>query len=180
MGRSFMIEYLNEDEVYRVGICIEQAGLDFYTKMAEKADDPQTKRVFRRLARDEKEHLAFFESLDLKTSGGSGARVSGQDAELSKYVCSIVDGGIFKNIGEMQKAARRKFNPESALELALQVEKDAVLYYSEAHRANPKRTAKKALERLIDEEKGHVVEISRRLESLRKRKARATKKAKKK
>jgi rubrerythrin len=179
-GGDFMIEYLNEDEVYRVGICIEQAGLDFYTEMAEKADDPQTKRVFRRLARDEKEHLAFFESLDLRTAGGMGARPAGQDAELSKYVCSIVDGGIFKNIGRMEKVARRKFNSESALELALEVEKDAVLYYSEAYRANPKKSAKKALERLIDEEKSHVVEISRRLEALRKQKARGAKKTKKK
>lgn len=175
-----MIEYLNEDEVYRVGICIEQAGLDFYTKMAEKAGDPQTKRVFRKLARDEKEHLAFFESLDLKTAGSMGARPAGQDAELSKYVCSIVDGGIFKSIGRMEKVARRKFNSESALELALQVEKDAVLYYSEAFRANPKQSAKKALERLINEEKSHVVVISRRLEALRKRNARGAKKTKKK
>ncbi len=67
-----MIQYLNEDEVYRVGMCIEQAGLDFYTKMAEKADDPATKRIFKRLAKDEKGHLEFFESLELETKGGMG------------------------------------------------------------------------------------------------------------
>jgi rubrerythrin len=165
-----MIEYLNEDEVYRVGMCIEEAGLDFYTKMAEKAQDPATKRVFKRLARDEEKHLAFFESLELKTAGGMGTRPPEQDVEVSKYVCSLVDGGIFKNIAAMQRAARGKFNPEKALELALQVEKDAVLYYTEAHAANKKSRSREALSQLIDEEKHHVVELTKRLDNLRKRK----------
>ncbi len=173
-----MIQYLNEDEVYRVGICIEEAGLEFYTKMAEKADDQATKRVFRRLARDEEQHLAFFESLDLKTAGGMGSRPAAHDAELSKYVCSLVDGGIFASISQMQKVARAKFNSERALELALQVEKDAVLYYTEAYQANKRKRPREALKRLIDEEKGHVVEISKRLANLRKARAAAAKKIK--
>ena len=45
----------------------------FRYTLAEKADDPQTKRVFQRLAKDEKAHLAFFESMELKTAGGMGA-----------------------------------------------------------------------------------------------------------
>ena len=164
-----MIEYLNEDEVYRVGMCIEEAGLEFYTKMAEKADDQGTKRVFKRLANDEKEHLAFFESLELKTARGMGSGPAEYDADTSRYVCSLVDGGIFANLGKMEDLARRKFNPEKALELALQVEKDAVLYYMEAHAASKKRSTREALSRLIDEEKGHVVQISKRLENLRKK-----------
>jgi len=164
-----MIEYLNEDEVYRVGMCIEEAGLEFYTKMAEKATDPATKRVFKRLAKDEKEHLSFFESLELKTAKGMGSGPVEHDADTSKYVCSLVDGGIFSNLSKMETLARRKFNPEKALELALQVEKDAVLYYMEAHAASRKRSTKAALTRLIDEEKSHVVQISKRLETLRKR-----------
>jgi len=175
-----MIEYLNEDEVYRVGMCIEEAGLEFYTRMAEKAEDPATRRVFKRLARDEKEHLALFESLENKTAGGFGARPADKDQELSAYVCSIVDGGIFKGIRDMAKAGRRKMTPESALKLALSVEKDAVLYYSEALRVARKKLAKKALERLVEEEKGHVVELTKRLERLRKRAEAAKKKARKK
>ena len=167
-----MIEYLNEDEVPRVGICIERAGLEFYTKMAEKADDPATKRVFKRLASDEKDHLALFESLDLKTAGGIGARPVQDDQELSSYVCSIVDGGIFKGISDMEKTAKKKFNPEAALELALGVEKDAVLYYSEALDAARRRGAKAALKRLVEEEKSHVVQITKRLDALRKKQAR--------
>jgi rubrerythrin len=171
-----MIQYLNEDEVYRVGMCIEEAGLDFYTKMAEKADDQATKRVFRRLAKDEKQHLAFFESLELKTAKGMGSAPVEHDADTSKYVCSLVDGGIFSNLGRMEDLARRKFNPEKALELALQVEKDAVLYYTEALAATRKRSTKQALTRLIDEEKSHVVQISTRLENLRKKKTHEAKK----
>jgi rubrerythrin len=165
-----MIQYLNEDEVYRVGMCIEEAGLDFYTKMAEKTDDPATKRIFKRLAKDEKAHLAFFESLELGTKGGMGKQPVESDADVSAYVCSLVDGGIFRSIGRMEKLLKRKFDPESALELALEVEKDAVLYYSEAHRASKKQKAKKALGRLIEEEKGHVTQISTRLEKIRKAK----------
>lgn len=167
-----MIQYLNEDEVYRVGLCIEQAGLEFYTKMAEKAEDPKTKRVFQRLARDEKAHYAYFESMQMKTAGGMGAAPVEQDEDVSRYVCSIVDGGIFRNLREMERLGRAKFNPESALELALQVEKDAVLYYTEAYQANKKRSAREALARLIEEEKSHVVQISKRLEALRKQSGR--------
>ena len=171
-----MIEYLNEDEVYRVGMCIEEAGLAFYTKMAEKADDQGTRRVFRRLAKDEEQHLAFFESMELKTARGMGSGPAEHDADTSKYVCSLVDGGIFSSLGKMETLARRKFNPEKALELALQVEKDAVLYYMEALSSAKKRSTKQALTRLIDEEKSHVVQITNRLENLRKKKAREARK----
>ena len=164
-----MIEYLSEDEVYRVGMCIERAGLDFYTKMAEKSDDPATKRVFRQLARDEKEHLAYFESMELGTAGGLGARPGELDEDLSRYVCSIVDGGIFRGISAMEGAGRRKFSAEKALELALGVEKDAVLYYSEALAVAKKKGTKAALARLVAEEKAHVVQITKRLENLRKK-----------
>jgi len=164
-----MIEYLNEDEVFRVGMCIEQAGLEFYTKMAEKAEDQATKRVFKKLAKDEKEHLKFFESMELRTAGGMGARPAEMDSDVSAYVCSIVDGGIFQGIEEMAKYQRRKFNPETALELALQVEKDAVLYYTEAMHSAKKKAAKQALKELVEEEKRHVVEISARLNRLRKK-----------
>jgi rubrerythrin len=166
-----MIEYLNEDEIYRVGMCIEEAGLDFYTKMAEKATDTATKRVFKRLARDEQKHLEFFESLELKTAGGMGTRPTEIDADVSRYVCSIVDGGIFRSLAKMESTARRKYDAEKALELALEVEKDAVLYYTEAFMATGKKKTKAALQRLVDEEKGHVVEITKRLTNLRKRAA---------
>jgi rubrerythrin len=166
-----MIEYLSESEVFRVGMCMEEAGLDFYLKMAEKATDTATKRVFKRLARDEKEHLAYFESMEIETAGGLGARPQQQDEDTMKFVCSIVDDGIFKNIAEMEKVGSRKYNPEKALELALQVEKDAVLYYTEAHAATRKKRTKEALQRLVDEEKGHVVEITKRLANLRKKAA---------
>jgi rubrerythrin len=166
-----MIQYLNEDEVYRVGMCIEEAGLDFYTKMAKKAEDQATKRVFNRLARDEKQHLAFFESLEIKTAGGLGARPAEVDKDVSQYVCSLVDGGIFSGLAEMDKMAARTFNPRKALELALQVEKDAVLYYTEAYASARKRATKEALKRLIDEEKSHVVQITKRLDALSKKKA---------
>ena len=157
-----------EYECQRVGYipACGEAGFDFYTKMAEKADDPATKRIFRRLARDEKQHLAFFETLELKTTGGMGKQTAEQDADASAYVSSLVNGGIFRGIAEMAKLTRRKYNPQAALELALAVEKDAVLYYTEAYRVNRKSGAKKALQRLIDEEKGHVVQITKRLNKI--------------
>jgi rubrerythrin len=163
-----MIQYLNENEVYRVGMCIEEAGLDFYTKMAQKADDQATKRVFSRLAKDEKQHLAFFESLEIDTAKGLGSRPAEVDRDVSQYVCSLVDGGIFSGLAKMDRLAVGKFNPKKALELALQVEKDAVLYYTEAHEASRKRATKEALKRLINEEKSHVVQITKRLEAVRK------------
>ncbi len=165
-----MIGYLSEDEIYRVGMCMEQAGLDFYVRMAERSKDPATRRVFKRLARDEERHLAFFESLELATSHGMGSRAPEEDEDVSRYVCSIVDGGIFRNIEKMERLRRRAgtLSPEGALELALQVEKDAVLYYTEARAASRRRSTKQALARVIDEEKRHVVEITKRLENLRK------------
>jgi len=164
-----MIEYLNENEIYRVGMSMEQAGLDFYMKMADKADDPATRRVFKQLARDEKEHLAFFESLETGTSRSMGSGPAERDADVSRYVSSLVKGGIFANIERMGKLARGRFNAEKALELALQMEKDAVLYYMEAHGATRKRSTKQALARLADEEKRHVVQITNRLARMRKK-----------
>ena len=73
------------------------------------------------------------------------------------------ESGVHGEIAEAVDTARQA---ERSL---VQVEKDAVLYYTEAFMANKKKRAREALSRLIDEEKGHVVEIQKRLDNLRKK-----------
>lgn len=58
-------EILPEEQVdvYKKAIAIEEKSIKFYTEQAEKAEDPEIKAAFERLAEEEKKHERIMENI---------------------------------------------------------------------------------------------------------------------
>jgi len=60
--RQIRTELLFARDALRIAMATERSGLEFYTKAAGMTNNPRGRRVFRRLAEEEREHLARLEA----------------------------------------------------------------------------------------------------------------------
>ena len=61
-GGTVPTELLFARDALRIAIATERSGLEFYTKAARVTNDDRGRRVFERLAKEEKEHLTILEA----------------------------------------------------------------------------------------------------------------------
>ena len=50
-------------DIYKKAIALEEKSIEFYTEQAEKADDPEIKAAFERLAEEEKKHERIMDNI---------------------------------------------------------------------------------------------------------------------
>lgn len=152
-----MLFCFNAGEVFQVAIAIEENGLSFYEKMRQAVGDEEVKELFSALAREEIEHKRWFEGLlsDLPEELKSPT-VSDLNDELGLYIRNLADQHIF-GTGERfksQSAAVRTI--EDALKLALQFEKDSVIFYLGMQEATCEGKARDVVSSLVKAEQQHV------------------------
>ena len=150
---------LNEMEAIKIAVSIEEGGLAFYRAAAQSARDPETAKVFDSLARAEAAHKEIF--LEMQDEIASAGRSLGfTDApEVDAYIRQLVKTNVF---GSPEEAAQKGRNTSlaEALDLGIQAERDSILFYSALVDATADKTTHKALERLIAEERRHLVILS--------------------
>lgn len=162
------LDQINELEALRIAVEIEENGYEFYTKAIERVSDMEAKGLFQRLAREEKAHAARFQAIYDKylADNPTGSDEYIYDPEVSSYLKAISMSAVFPPAGEIDDVIEQITDLYDVLDLALQVEKDSILYYSElaVHAKNP--AAKSAFSALISEERKHVIDIQRLLDLL--------------
>ncbi|HOL49973.1 MAG TPA: ferritin family protein, partial [bacterium] len=92
-----VLKYLNEDELFKVAMNIEKQGIDFYQNAFTKAIDLKTKEIFEFLSNEEKRHYETFRTMDTEIQRIK-FRPEAIDEEISLYLRSLVDSGIFENL----------------------------------------------------------------------------------
>lgn len=160
-----VIRYLNDDEAFKVAINLEKDGLRFYTGAARNIKDEKTRRVFLKLAEDEKLHLELFKKLDEELPSGPAGRPKDIDDEVVAYLNSLVDTGVFKGV-QKRLEELKSLEDVDALQIGIQAEKDSILFYQEAYKNSITPSGKKAFKRLIGEEKKHLIILTERLRQL--------------
>ncbi len=160
-----VIRYLNDDEAFKVAINLEREGLKFYTGVAKNTKDEKRRRVFLKLAEDEKVHLELFKKLDEESPSGPVGRPKEIDDEILTYLNSLIDTGVFKRAKERPRDLK-SLKDVDALQVGIQAEKDSILFYQEAHKNSVTPSGKKAFKRLIGEEKKHLIILTERLREL--------------
>lgn len=156
-------------EAVEVALMMEEEGIRFYTLAEEKAGDPELKTIFSFLREKEHQHIETFRRL----YGDLSARESDPDAELwlldtevSAYFRAAVDSTVFPTKGSAETAIAGLHGVADILRLALRLEKDSILFYHELLAGAPWPEAKALVERVIAEERRHVVFIHEKLASL--------------
>lgn len=142
-------------EVFEQAEHIERNGNQFYTQAADAAQDPQTQAVFRRLAAEELNHQAFFHDLRQQYCQMQDVNWVDPDGDAAAYLRAAADGHVFnvdKNLSELLGSVQ---SPQSALRMAIDFEKDTIVFFSALKDAVNADNRDK-VELLIQEELRHV------------------------
>jgi len=152
-----------------VALMMEEEGIRFYTLAEKKTGDAEMKKLFSLLREKEHLHIETFRRL----YGELSARASDPDAELwlldtevSSYFRAAVDSTVFPTKGSADAAIAGLHGAADILRFALRLEKDSILFYHELLAGAPWPEAKALIEKVIAEERRHVVFIQEKLASL--------------
>ncbi len=152
-----MLFCFNAGEVFQTAVEIEKNGLRFYEKASRAVSDPEVAALFASLGKEEVEHQKRFEAIlselpeELKR-----ATVSDPDQEIDLYIRSLADQHIFGPGAKLAIGPENAGTVEDALKLALQFEKDSVVFYLGLQEATCEGRARDVVSLLVKEELQHV------------------------
>ena len=158
-------KYLADNEILTVAMNMETEGYQFYDKASKSVRDKDTREAFIRLRDEEAEHLATFKEMLASLPDSDANDYFGVTADIASYLEALVDTGVFKN---KNIEAMRDMDEIEALQMAVQAERDSVLFYSGAVSSSVNPRAKEAMREIIEVEKGHIVALTNRLRVARK------------
>ena len=155
----------NAVEVLEMAREIEKKGEFFYSFWANKVEKEELKKVFLKLAEDEKDHYDTFARLSKKVKKELTEDVEYiYNEQVSAYLRSLVEFSVFPaNPEELKKISLNKVS--EILNIAIMAEKESILFYQEILKYNKQETAK-VLKQLINEEKQHLMDLTNYLQEL--------------
>lgn len=144
------------EEIIDLAVAIEEEGREFYDKALQFAKGYKLKEALVYLAREEMKHAETFRKLgdQLKKEFVPNESYEG---EYEDYLKSIVNSRSF-NVKKAEEAVRDLKSDKEILNFALGFEKDSILIFNE-FKAFVNDEGKKVIEKLIEEEKGHIRKI---------------------
>ena len=151
-----MPEFFDSSEVIRIAIRIEQNGEEFYRQAAVNIGDVAAKDLFHYLAGEEVKHARLFqkflEEVEDYTPPESHA------GEYMEYLAAYTKDFVFTQEKKGVLAAGSVKGVKEALEFALKVEVDSILYYIEAKNFVPEHK-RLVLDKIIEEERRHYLKL---------------------
>ncbi len=152
------------DELINLAIDIERRGITFYDIMAKSTDDEMARIVFEALVNIERQHISIFE--DMLGDDITTAESSSSSPEYSDYLRSLIDDAVFTDDAITSEMATQADSDIKAIELAINAEKDSILFYYEMNELMPGKISP-VIKRIIAEEKSHLqqlTEVKKRLQ----------------
>ena len=157
----------NADEIYNIAEQIEQNGYKFYSDSAKRVQGPLAKQVLQDLANMELDHLKTFQSLHAKLSEQASEEITWDpQGEAGAYLQAAADSHVFKTNADPTSLLKDSGDAREVLELALQFEKDTVVYFLGVADMVPERLGKADVMGLVRQEQGHIALIQRTLSKL--------------
>ena len=156
-----MLFCFNATEVFRIAIEIKERCAAFYEKGQTVIPDPEVKQLFENLVREEMEHKAKIESLKANLPASAWTpTVSDPEQELDLYIKMMAEQHVFSSVGELDAQLAEIKGTKDALKLALQLEKDSVIFFLGMQEATCEGKDRDLLALLIKEEQDHVRRLS--------------------
>lgn len=150
------------NEIIDMAVELEKTGFEFYTECSKYfSSNSKQSEFFLKLASEENNHKQIFTSMleNLPETEGNFPD------EYYEYLSAIISGRIFKNNNDIKTFLNNLKDEDDILKAALNAEKDSVLWYSELKSVYPQNDkANKILDDIIQEEKSHILQISKMFE----------------
>lgn len=154
---------LSEKEIFSMAMEVEKSGKAFYETVLAGTEDEEIKELFSFLAKQEENHYNFFKKL---YNNAGSMNISGEDWDvISEYIKATTDSRFFLGEDKAIQAAKKVSGIENAIDVAISFEKDTLLFFYEIHNVTP-QGSKEAAQSIIDEEKKHVLMLSKKRKEL--------------
>jgi rubrerythrin len=182
------MNYFSDLEGLRMAMDIEKQGAEFYRQAHDRTSNPEHKLLFSFLIQEELNHAAKFESMfkKLEQTKHAGDDDYLFDADVSRYLQTLVETHVFPQynpfINEPEIAngvletgwqtqtpgqnSASQLTTKTILRLALQAEKDSILFYDEMMNNARFPEAKQVFADLKAEEQSHVEKLQEIIRSL--------------
>jgi rubrerythrin len=154
--------YMNADEVFQIGVRIEENGKAFYEAAAVRADRPELKKLCESLATWESSHIGAFEALRkaLPPEAREGQAFD-PDSEEGAYVRDAAAGHVFLQNLDVEGLLGRCRTAVDVIDLALSFEKDSIVFYTAMKKVVDVSQGRDKLDHLIEEEVKHVAMLGK-------------------
>jgi rubrerythrin len=159
--------YLNANEIFQVGVEIEKNGKLFYETAANQSREETAKKLFNELAFWENQHIDLFETLrrQLPEAAKSEDLVD-PDSDLHLYIKATADSHVFVKNKDIPGLVSKLKTPQEVLDLAIQFEKDSVVFYTTIKMAVPEAFGRDRIDALANEEIRHIAILTKEKEKL--------------
>jgi rubrerythrin len=144
-------------EVAAAAVEKEKARRAFYQSVADLTTDEKLKALFTFLKEEEDNHVHEFEEIRDHIPE-DGAHPEEYIEEMEAYMDSVIDDRLYADI-DSKAFVQKAIGEGKVLDMAMGFEKDAILYFRE-FLPFLNQSDRKIVEKLIDEEKGHIRKLA--------------------
>ena len=145
----------NPIEAFMIGLEIEKAGKDLYEKGLNSANTIELKNFFDELVNFEEQHIQILKKLIEENKENIEALKNYDSDETVALLSRMIHIDVFRKLKET-----KPLNAEHLLLLALEVEKDSILLYTELKNIAFNPETEEIFKKLLKEEKIHYIQIS--------------------
>ena len=158
----------NAFEIFEMAEQIERNGVKFYRKAAQNISDRKMRQMLLNLADMETEHEKTF--ADMKNQLSDEARelkVFDPENEMALYLQAMANGHVFNLNKDLSEQLKGNETAEEILKLAIDAEKDSIVFYLGLKDFVPVKAGKDKVEAIIKEEMAHIAVLNQRLSVLK-------------
>lgn len=151
----------NLSDIRDIAIQIERNGENTYRCASRNATDPEVAHLLRSMAGEEKEHLQWFEKLEVAPLSGRG---DPQVAEMGRELLqNIMDRQTFSLDEDRLAQAADIYD---VLRQSREFENDTILFYEMLRDFLDDSITAKQLDRIIEEERAHIHQLEKMVAGL--------------
>jgi len=158
----------NADEIFEMAEEIERNGAKFYRQAAKKTADKHTQKFLLDLAAMEDGHLRTFQQMRKGLAGREKEQlIYDPDNEALRYLQVIADSHGTEGKKSLTENLSAAENIRQILEIAVDAEKNSILFYSGLKDFVPPRAGRDKIEAVIKEEFSHIITLKEKLNALK-------------
>lgn len=154
------------DEIFEMAIKAEKNAAKMYSDLAAKHKDPEVSAEMEKLAEMERAHKDIFTKMREELPEDQRNAYFDPYDDAAKYLQAIADADVAEGSPEIAAGMTGEESFKEIIKLAIQLEKQAILFYLGIRDMVPARLGKDKVEEVIREEQSHVVSLTERLKSL--------------
>ena len=146
-------------EIVLLATEIEKVGHLYYKQAQKLATTKEVTEVFKLMASDELEHIRILHK-EIKPLFQDANEYHWENEEtVARYLSRDTQSMVFSDMEELKKSAEKIKSEEEAIDLCIDGEKQAVAFYKKVLDQTSSEEGKKAIQRILEEEKKHVEKL---------------------